>query len=146
MTSYTDVYGEEYDALLVEKLLYGLQYCGFGYYYANEACIQISNENDLVLQYSISNYLVNDDDMFEEYGFDLSDVERKCEVFRYTDNYGDVECRGSEYREVERKCDAYFLDSDSEYGEIDCRGSDFRVLEKNCHVYMYNESYGDIDC
>ena len=40
--------------------------------------------------------------------FTLSGVSRKCEVYRYSDNYGDVECSGSKYRVIERKCEAYF--------------------------------------
>ena len=29
------------------------------------------------------------------YAFTLRNVERKCEVWRWSENWGDVECRGS---------------------------------------------------
>lgn len=43
--------------------------------------------------------------------FSLRDIERKCEVSKYSDSYGDIECSGSKFRIVERKCEAYFSDS-----------------------------------
>ena len=76
--------------------------------------------------------------------FRLTEIERKCEVYRYSENYGDLECRGLRF--IERKCEAYFYDEDDEYGEIECRGSDLRKIERRCSVYMYSESYGEIDC
>lgn len=78
------------------------------------------------------------------YDFSLRDVENKCEVYRYSDSYGWVECRGSSLRIVEQKCEAYF--SDTQSGEIECRGSDFREIERKCSVTMYSELYGEIDC
>jgi hypothetical protein len=87
----------------------------------------------------------DDSHLLEEYGFDLRDIERKCEVYRYSDNYGELDCRGNIYNEVERKCDVFFF-SGSDFGDIDCRGSDFRVIERNCDVFMYTEQFGEIDC
>ncbi len=78
------------------------------------------------------------------YDFSLSDIERRCEVYKYSDSYGDVECRGSSFRIIERKCEAYFYDTQN--GELECQGSDFRVIERKCSVSMYSENYGDIDC
>ena len=80
----------------------------------------------------------------EGYDFSLRDVEKKCEVYKYSDSYGDVECRGSSLRIIEKKCEAYF--SDPQNGEIECRGSDFRAVERKCSISMYSESYGEIDC
>ena len=57
----------------------------------------------------------------EDFGFSLRDVERRCEAYKYSDNYGELECRGSALRVVERRCEVYF--SDSANGEIECRGS-----------------------
>ena len=79
------------------------------------------------------------------YAFTLRDVERKCEVWRWSENWGDVDCRGSEMKIVEKKCEAWFPNSDDEYGYIECRGSDLRPIE-SCSVWMWSESYGDIDC
>ena len=51
------------------------------------------------------------------YAFTLRDVERKCEVWRWSENWGDVECRGSDLRAIE-----------------------------SCSVWMWSDSWGDIDC
>ena len=79
------------------------------------------------------------------YAFTLRDVERKCEVWRWSENWGDVDCRGSDLKIVERKCEVWFPNSDDEYGYIECSGSDLRAIE-SCSVWMWSESYGDIDC
>lgn len=84
------------------------------------------------------------DENIEGYDFSFRDIEKNCEVYKYSDSYGDVECRGSGLRVIERKCEAYF--SDYQNGVLDCRGSEFRVIERKCSVIMYSESYGDIDC
>ena len=84
------------------------------------------------------------DEKIEGHDFSLRDIEKKCEVYKYSDSYGDVECRGSDLRVLERKCEAYF--SDSKNGELECRGSDFRIVERKCSVSMYSKNYGEIDC
>ena len=76
----------------------------------------------------------------------LRDIERKCEVYRYSEYYGDVECRGSDYRVIERKCEAYFYDGTEGSGEIECRGSELNIVERRCSVIMYSENYGEIEC
>ena len=78
--------------------------------------------------------------------FTLRDISRKCEVWRWSDNYGDVECRGSEFRIIERKCEAYFSGKYEKSGELECRGSDLRPIERYCSTTMYSDNYGDIDC
>ena len=78
--------------------------------------------------------------------FTLKDIANRCEVWKWSDNYGDLECRGSKYRIIERKCEAYFWDKDDKTGEVDCRGSDMRTIERQCTVEMYSESYGDVSC
>ena len=76
--------------------------------------------------------------------FSLREIERKCEVYRYSDNYGDLECTGLRF--IERKCEAYFYGKNENIGDIECRGSDLRPVERYCSFTMYSESYGDIDC
>ena len=78
--------------------------------------------------------------------FTLSEVSRKCEVYRYSDNYGDVECSGSKFRVIEWKCEAYFSGKFEKSGELDCQGGDLRSIERYCSTTMYSDSYGDIDC
>lgn len=78
-----------------------------------------------------------------ELGFSLRDVERGCEVYKYSEHYGELECR-SNLRILERKCEVYFADGAS--GEIDCSASELRAVEARCSVYMYSDTYGDIDC
>ena len=76
--------------------------------------------------------------------FSLRDVERKCEVYRHSENYGDVECRG--LRIVERKCEAYFTGYGDREGDIECSGSDLRAIERHCVANMYSDDYAEIDC
>ena len=47
-------------------------------------------------------------------------MERKCEAY-FSDEeskYGDIECSGSDLRPIERYCEAYMYSED--YGDIDC--------------------------
>ena len=78
--------------------------------------------------------------------FSLNDVERKCEVYRYSENYGDIECSGSELRIVERKCEAYFGGYGESEGDIECSGSDLKPIERHCTASMYSDDYAEIDC
>lgn len=79
----------------------------------------------------------------ENFDFSLRDIERKCEAYKYSDSYGDIECSGSGLREVERRCEAYFYDGQN--GEMECSGS-LRSISGDCSINMYSESYGDLDC
>ncbi len=94
------------------------------------------------LRGSISNDMIEYDG--EE--FSLRDVQRKCEVYRYSENYGELECRGSVLRRLARKCEAHFSDQQDESGEIECRGSDLRIIERKCEATMYSDDYGEITC
>lgn len=78
------------------------------------------------------------------YGISLRDIERKCEVYKYSRSYGDVECRGSELNSVEANCEAYF--GLIKNGELECKGSKFRSIEQKCSVNMYSDRYGYIEC
>ena len=78
--------------------------------------------------------------------FTLKEISRKCEVYRYSDNYGDVECSGSKFRVIERKCEAYFSGKYEKSGELECRGSELKPIERYCSTTMYSDSYGEIDC
>src|SRR5688500_12285631 len=70
------------------------------------------------------------DELVGDYAFSVEDVENKCEVYRYSQSYGELECRGSELTPIERKCEVYFYSVRD--GELECQGSDFRVLERRC--------------
>ena len=84
------------------------------------------------------------DEIIEGHDFSLREIENECEVYKYSESYGDVECRGSVFRGLERSCEACFYEPLS--GELECRGSNFSVVERKCSVSMYSESYGEIDC
>mgnify|MGYP005822332421 CR=1 FL=1 len=74
----------------------------------------------------------------------LSQIERRCEVYKYSD-YGDLECSSGvgDRRNLERKCEVYFSGKN---GEFDCRGSHYRDVERKCAAYLYSSNYADIDC
>lgn len=80
----------------------------------------------------------------EGYDFSLRDVNRYCEVYKYDESYGEIECSRRSLRPVQRACEVYFYDR--EHREIGCRGRDFRLLELRCTAYMYSEEYGEISC
>ena len=75
----------------------------------------------------------------------LKQIEKKCEVYKYSDRYGELDCsRGvDDRRSLEKKCEVYFS---GKYGEFECRGSHFRNIEKKCEAYLYSSKYAEIDC
>lgn len=78
--------------------------------------------------------------------FTLRDVERRCEVWRWSDSWGDVECRAGVWENaVENGCDVWFPSSDSA-GELDCDQGEFRLIERHCHAELYSEDYAEISC
>ena len=80
------------------------------------------------------------------YAFTLRDVENRCEVWRWSESWGDIECSSSDMRIVEQKCEAWFSDPSENYAYIECRGSDLRPIENRCTAWMYSDSYGYIQC
>ena len=75
----------------------------------------------------------------------LSQIEKHCEVYRYSHNYGELECsrRVGDRRNLQRKCEVYFSGSS---GEFECRGSHYRDVERKCEANLYTHDYADIDC
>ena len=51
---------------------------------------------------------------------------------------------GDSLRPIERKFEVYFYNFKNV--ELECRGSDFRVVERKCTVAMHSDNYGEIDC
>jgi len=47
---------------------------------------------------------------------------------------------------ISRKCEAYFSSEYEKSGEIECRGSGLRPVERYCAAMMYSDQHGDIDC
>ena len=79
--------------------------------------------------------------------FTLRDVERKCEVWRWSDNYGDLDCRGMRF--LNRKCEVFFHSRNQRNASIDCRGSELRTISRRCTVYMNSgrvPEYGTVSC
>ena len=76
----------------------------------------------------------------------LSQIEKKCEVYKYSDSvYGDLDCSGvvDDRINLERNCEVYFTDN---WGDIECRGTHYRDVEKRCEAYLYSSNYAEIDC
>jgi len=79
--------------------------------------------------------------------FTLRDVERKCEVWRWSDNYADLDCRGLRF--LNRKCEIFFSNKNQRNASIDCRGSELRVISRKCTVSMNSgrvPEYGTVSC
>ncbi|WP_415406984.1 hypothetical protein ACLHDG_00195 [Sulfurovum sp. CS9] len=77
------------------------------------------------------------------YNFSLRDIENECEVYKYSESYGELDCSGNKFNPL-AKCEVYF--SDKENGEFECSDSDFRIIENQCSVHMYSDDYGEIEC
>lgn len=73
-----------------------------------------------------------------------NEVERNCAVYFYSDDYGELDCRG-DFEFLERSCEAYRDDPGDDYGYLSCRG-EFRFLARSCSIYIYDGDYGDIVC
>ena len=74
----------------------------------------------------------------------LDEVEKDCEVWMYSDNYGDIDCK-SGLEEVERNCEAYMAGGKSGYGDIECKG-DYKYIEKSCEIWIWGWPWGDVEC
>ena len=74
----------------------------------------------------------------------LNQVEKGCEVYMWSDNYGDIECK-SGLKEVERNCEAYMAGGKSGYGDIECKG-DYKYIERKCDIWIWGWPWGDVDC
>ena len=76
----------------------------------------------------------------------LSEVSKNCDVYRYDENYGELDCNDYKFDEFERNCEAYFSHEDEVEGEIECQGSDYKSFERLCTVLMYSDDYGEVEC
>ena len=124
-------------------------YCNIGFKKIENQCQEMSPEEkqEQLRQIQIRRAMQKNETIrHDDYEFTLRDVERKCEVYRHSENYGDVECSGSSLRIVERKCEAYFSGYGDRTGDLECSGSDLRSVERNCEATMYSDDYADIDC
>ena len=74
----------------------------------------------------------------------LKEVEKNCEVWMWSANYGDIDCR-SGLKEVERNCEAYMSGGKSGYGDIVCRG-DYKYIEKKCEIWIWGWPWGEVQC
>ncbi len=122
--------------------------CDIGYKKSGDKCIaMISEEKRLQLLQILmqAEQAKKQTIRYDDYEFTLNDVERKCEVHRYSEKYGKFECR-SDSRIVERECEVHFSEKADKSGDIDCSSSVLRPLEKYCTVKMYSENYGGINC
>ena len=125
--------------------------CQMGFKRVSQSCIEMSPEEAEQQRIQMKMLAARAKAMNKEFyvdgeKFTLAEISRKCDVYRYSDNYGDIECSGSKLRAVERKCEAYFSGRYEKTGELECRGSDLNPIERNCSATMYSDSYADIDC
>ncbi len=123
--------------------------CNQGYKKRGDGCTTMSPQEAEAQKKALSAAAraSRDEEFFvDDERFTLREIARKCEVYRYSENYGDVECSGSKFRVIERKCEAYFYDAQESSGEIECRGSELRKIERHCTVEMYSDDYGDMSC
>ena len=95
--------------------------CNLGFKRQGQKCVEMSKKEkqDQIKQIQI--YQASQRSKILNYDgeeFTLRHVERKCEVYRYSENYGDLECSGS----------------------------DLRPIERYCTVSMYSDNYGGINC
>ena len=129
----------------------GQWYCNNGYSRVGNECQQMTPEEAerqrIQMQTLAAQARAASSEFFvDDERFTLSEISRKCEVYRYSDKYGEVECSGSKFRVIERKCEAYFSGKYEKSGDLECRGGDLRPVERYCSATMYSDKYGDIGC
>jgi len=98
----------------------------------------------LLISLAFTNANSASSDYINGYNFSLSDIERKCEIYKYSDNYGELDCSDSKFKVIEKKCEVYF--SGTNEGEFECRGRDLKIIERKCTATMYSDSYAEIEC
>ena len=119
-------------------------FCNLGYKKQKSQCIEMNAAEKELQQKQIAAIRSKArNENIDGQSFSLRDIERKCEAFKYSDSYGDIECSGSKFRIVERKCEAYF--SDSTNGELECSG-ELRSISGDCSIDMYSDNYGELSC
>ena len=119
--------------------------CDLGFRKTGEICAKMTpNEALAQLQRLAIMQATSSNQNLEGQEFSLRDVDRRCEAYKYSERYGELECSGSQLRILERRCEVYFYDSQN--GEIECRGSFLRPVERRCSVTLYSDRYGDVFC
>tara|TARA_A100000164_G_C21736311_1_gene690085 strand:+ start:379 stop:822 length:444 start_codon:yes stop_codon:yes gene_type:complete len=96
-------------------------YChnGFKADRVNNKCAEMKEEEKRIQLLQIQARRQQERNQTLEYdgeNFTLRQIEKKCEIYRYSENYGELECRG--FRFIERKCKAYFSDRTDGMGVI----------------------------
>ena len=121
-------------------------FCNSGYQRIGNRCIELSqaeqDQLELLREFQIIQQSSRSSNI-SGLSFSLRDIERRCEVYKYSDDYGELECRGAEYRIVERRCEAYF--SGGRNGVMECTG-DLRPISGRCSIDMYSDNYGSLSC
>ena len=104
-----------------------------------------STDKELVLIFH--RVMTNDNNVSsnkDEDSVSLRDIQRDCSVYKYSDSFGEIECRKASLRDFQRSCEVYFYDDEN--GSIECRNNKFRSVQRRCSVHMYSKEYGDISC
>lgn len=84
---------------------------------------------------------------YNEEVFTLRDIVVKCEIYRYSKDYGDLEC--SSLRFLNRKCEVYFADKSEINHSIECAASGLQIISQRCRALMNSRrvpDYGQIIC
>ena len=79
--------------------------------------------------------------------FTLEDVERSCEVVRWDEDAGELECRAPGWGREVQNCEVAFVVEDEEVGELFCRVEELALIEERCQaVVERGEEYGEVRC
>lgn len=86
-----------------------------------------------------------EDSHLDGHKFGLLAIEKNCVVEKYSPQYGNLVCKESRLKPVERKCEA-LIDQRTNKTEITCRGAQLRPIEQKCKVEMVSADKGTINC
>lgn len=79
--------------------------------------------------------------------FTLEDVERHCQVLRWNEDAGELECRVPGWGREVQNCEVAFVVGDEEVGELFCRVEELALIEERCQaVVERGEEYGELRC
>ena len=80
-------------------------FCNSGYQRNGNECVVLSEEEQALVELQRQALILQNAGRSREIdgqSFSIRDIERRCEAYKYSNTYGDIECRGSELRRASR--------------------------------------------
>lgn len=73
-------------------------------------------------------------------------LQKKCKVVRTANEWADVKCSLTEFKNIERNCDVLVRGGDLTDTILQCRGAQASWVGRECKVWMSSISKGELAC